>query len=115
MLLRLDADGLETGVSDRVLLLGVAAPYPLVRSREGSKAGSCGGDDICIARTDSGLRKRGRSGRDRAAASLAGKAGLEAMDDSEGMAEMKLYCEERRGSRAECEDPIDFRDVYELR
>jgi hypothetical protein len=43
-----------------------------------------------MARTDSGFRKRGRSLRARAPASLAGRIGFEAMEDSDGIAETKL-------------------------
>ena len=86
-----DPDFFDTGVSDLPLLLGVMSLYdPFNRSREVSTVGSNGGDDICIARTDSVFRKRGRSFRARAPASLAGKAGLEAIEDSDGIAETKL-------------------------
>lgn len=45
---------------------------------------------MCIARAESEFRKRGRSLRARAPASLAGRMGFEDIDDSEGMAEAKL-------------------------
>jgi hypothetical protein len=43
-----------------------------------------------MARIDSGFRKRGRSLCARAPASLAGRIGLDEIDDSDGMAEIKL-------------------------
>ena len=83
-----------TGVSDLALWLGVAGLYaPFVRSREASVAGSGGGEAICIALTDSGLRNRGRSLRGvyRASADwLACPFGFDDMEDSEGIAEIKL-------------------------
>ena len=88
-----DPDFFDTGVSDLPLLLGVMSLYdPFNRSREVSTVGSSGGEDICMARTDSGLRKRGRSLRGvyRSEASEAGAMGFEAIEDSEGMAETTL-------------------------
>lgn len=89
-----EPDFLDTGVSDRPLLLGVISLYdPLSRSRELSTVGNSGGDDICMARTDSGFRKRGRSFRGvylGSDVSEAGAMGLDEMDDSEGMADTTL-------------------------
>ena len=91
MLLLLEPDCLEPGVSAPPFLLGVVNLYePFKRSCEDWWASIGGGDDICIARTESEFLKRGRSLRARAPASLAGRMGLEEMDDSEGMAETKL-------------------------
>jgi hypothetical protein len=94
MLFLRDPDFFDTGVSDRPLLLGVINLYdPFNRSREVSTVGSNGGDDICMARTDSGLRKRGRSLRGvylASAVSDPGAIGFEDMELSEGMADTTL-------------------------
>jgi hypothetical protein len=94
MLLLRDPDFFDTGVSDLPLLLGVMSLYdPLRRSRECSTVGRSGGEDICMARTDSGFRKRGRSLRGVyrvSTVSRAGEPGLEVMEASEGMAETTL-------------------------
>lgn len=88
-----DPDRRDPGVSDLAVLLGVAGLYVFMRSREASAAGSGGGEDICIARTDSGFRNRGRSLRGVYRASLAWLECafvFEDMEDSVGMAEIKL-------------------------
>jgi hypothetical protein len=89
-----DPDFFDTGVSDLPLLLGVINLYdPFSRSREASTVGNSGGEDICIARTDSGLRNRGLSFRGaylESPESMAGELGLEVADASEGIAETKL-------------------------
>ena len=110
-----DLDFFDTGVSDLPLRLGVISLYdPFSRSWEVSMVGSKGGEDICMARTDSGFRKRGRSFRGVyrvSSVSLACGMGLVAIELSDGMAETRLYCvtpDERRG----CE--LDLREVYEL-
>jgi hypothetical protein len=107
MLPRRDPDFFDTGVSDLPLLLGVINLYdPFRRSREASTVGSSGGEDICMARTDSGFRNRGRSFRGVYPDSMVGETGLEIDEASEGIAETKLYTpDERRGCR------FDFRDV----
>jgi hypothetical protein len=66
---------------------------PLSRSREVSTVGRSGGEDICMARTDSGFRKRGRSLRGLylvSALSMGGAAGWDEMELSDGMAETML-------------------------
>jgi hypothetical protein len=89
-----EPDFFDTGVSDLPLLLGVINLYePLRRSRECSTVGSSGGEDICMARTDSGFRKRGRSFRGVyrvSSESIPGETGLEVIDASEGIAETTL-------------------------
>jgi hypothetical protein len=91
---RRELDFFDTGVSDLPLRLGVISLYdPFSLSlEEVSTVGSSGGDDICMARTDSGFRKRGRSFRGEHRASSGSSicaAGLD-MEASEGMAETKL-------------------------
>jgi hypothetical protein len=92
ILLLLEPECLEPGVSAPAFLFGVVSLYDAFsRSCEDWCASSGGGDDICIARTESEFRNRGRSLRARAPTSLAGRmTGFEVMDDSEGMAETKL-------------------------
>jgi hypothetical protein len=88
MLLLRDPDCLDSGLP---FLLGVAGLYdPFNRSCEVWCDSSGGGDDICMARTDSAFRKRSRSLCARALASLAGWMGFEDIDDSDGMADIKL-------------------------
>jgi hypothetical protein len=91
LLLRDPVDCRDMSWSDLPLLLGVASlKDPFNRSCEVWCASVGGGDDICMARTDSVFRKRGRSLRARAPASLAGRMGFEAIDDSDGIPETKL-------------------------
>lgn len=88
-----ELDFFDAGVSDRPLLLGVINLYdPLSRSREVSTVGRSGGEDICMARTDSGFRKRGRSFRGVCLVSLPSSKGCIGLDieASDGMAETKL-------------------------
>ena len=90
-----DPECLDTGVSDLPVLPGVTRPYAFfILSRLLSKVDIGCGEDICIARTDSGLRNRGRSLRGVYRVSMAGlpaDAGLDEMEPcSEGMAEIIL-------------------------
>lgn len=87
-----DPECLDTGVSDLPVLLGVARPYALfILSRLLSYVDIGRGDDICIARTDSGFRNRGRSFRGVYRVSTPAEAGLPVTEPfSDGMADMKL-------------------------
>lgn len=91
MLLLLEPECLEPGVSAPAFRFGVVNLYEAFnRSWEDWCASRGGGEDICMARTESELRKRGRSLRARAPASFAGKMGFEDIEVSEGIAETKL-------------------------
>lgn len=77
-----------------------------------------GGEDICIARTDEGLRKGGLSLRGvnvESNALFAGTMGLEAMEISDGSSETKLVVVTPETRRDCVLESMDGRDVYELR
>ncbi|KAI2480373.1 hypothetical protein Ptr902_08554 [Pyrenophora tritici-repentis] len=91
MLLLRDPDCLDPGVSVPPFLIGVVnLKDPFSRSWELWCASTGGGDDMWILRPDSLFRKRGRSLRARAPASLAGSIDLDKMDVSEDTADTKL-------------------------
>jgi hypothetical protein len=75
-----------------------------------------GGEDICIARTEDGLRKGGRSFRGvyRESITFAGAAGLMETDISDGSDETKLLAVTPETRREVAADMADGRAVNEL-
>jgi hypothetical protein len=96
MLLLLEPECLEPGVSAPAFLFGVVNLYDAFNRSWDDWCASRGGGDVCMARTESEFRKRVRSLRARAPASFASRMGFEEMEDSEGIAETKLYCDDIR-------------------